>query len=274
MRFLLSIILISLISKASALTIVTTIPSLVNDVKLIAPNDEVYGIPAYSHDYQLTSRDVEMLKSADLIVSTAHTHFEEKVREMVESGEIKAELIEIPKIEGMKLLKYPETEKTNYHMPIYDPYNYKLFLIEIAKKLESLNPKENYVERARDVCRKVEMINFRYNGTAIVDYPYGQYAVSWMGLKVVGIFFNSPTTPEKFKEVDYLVITRNSEKSIALIENIPHKYVIYIDSPFANNSILQKLEGIEVRKSVSTPGYNTSICILAVIVLWLLRNGY
>lgn len=274
MRLLIPIILTILVSKASALTIVTTFPSLVNDVKLIAPNDEVYGIPAYSHDYQLTPNDIEMLKRADVIISTAHTHFEEKIREMV-GKDINAVLIEIPKIEGIKLLKYPGTDKINYHMPIYDPYNYKVFLKEVAETLESLNPKESYVERAETVCKAVDELidDVRYNGTALVDYPYAQYAVSWMGLEVVGIVFETPTTPEKFKEVDYLVVTKDSEKSNSLIENVPHRYIIYIDSPFSNATVLQKLKSIEVKEEVSAPGFTFLITLLAVVI-WLLRSGY
>ncbi len=275
MKRLIPIVLIALISKVSALTIVTTFPSLANDVKLIAPNDKIYYIPAYSHDYQLTSKDVEMLKRADVIVSTAHTHFEKKIEEMVEKGEIRAKLIEIPKIRGIRLLNYPGTNRINYHMPIYDPHNYEVFLNYLARVLEELNPNGSYVENAKRVCIEVEEVvdNVRYNGTALVDYPYGQYAVSWTGLKVVGVVFNTPTTPEKFKEVDYLVLTRNSERSEALMENVPHRYVIYIDSPFSNRTILQKLKDMKVVKSSKTPGFEALTCILAVS-LWLLRSGF
>ncbi|RLI86151.1 MAG: hypothetical protein DRP01_04830 [Archaeoglobales archaeon] len=268
------LMIILLISNANALTIVTTFPSLKEDVRMIAVNDTIYSIPAYSHDYELTPRDVEMLKNADLIVSTSHTHFEERISEMKVRGELKGILVEIPKIESMKFLKYPNTERINPHMPIYDPGNYKIFILHLADVLQSLNPSERYVDRAEEVCREVDEIEISLNGTALVDYPFAQYAVNWLGLRVVDVAFNSPTTPGKFKSVDYLVLTKPlSLRSKALMENVEHKAIVYVESPFTNKSIIQKLREIEV-VSEETPGYSVIIVLFSIgVVLWL-RSGF
>ncbi len=276
MRALILMIIPFLVCKASALSIVTTFPSLKEDVKLIAPNDSIYAIPAFSHDYELTPKDVEMLRKADIVISTAHTHFESRIAEMKERGEIKGVLFEIPKISGIIFLKYPESGKINPHMPIYDPYNYKVFIRTLAEELQKLNPSENYIERAENVCKEVEDIVKKVkklNGTALVDYPYAQYAVTWMGLKVVGIAFEAPTTPKTFKRVDYLVLTRNSTKSESLLENVECSKVIYVDSPFVKKSIPEKLKDIEIEsKPEKTPSYTAVLAILALVVLCL-RSG-
>ncbi len=273
MRFILLLLsFVMVCTNVNALVIVTTFPGLANDVKLIAPNDTVYSIPAYSHDYQLTPKDVDMLKKADVIVSTAHTHFEKRIEEMKEKGELKGILIEIPKVNGIKLLNYPDGG-INPHMPIYDPENYKVFIRYLSKVLKGLNPSENYVERAEDVCRMVDEIvdSKRLNGTALVDYPYCQYAVTWMGLKVVGIAFERPTTPETFKKVDYLVLTRNSTKSKSLLENVECKWVVYVDSPFVKKSIPEKLRDIEVEKVEKTPGF-TLLTVIACLIGYFLSG--
>ncbi len=277
MRALILMIFPLILCKATALNVVTTFPSLKEDVRLIAPNDSIYAIPALSHDYELTPKDVEMIKKADIVISTSHTHFESRIAEMKERGEIKGVLFEIPKIKGIVFLKYPESGKINPHMPIYDPHNYEVFIMALAEELQKLNPSENYIERAEKVCREIEDIvnkTEKLNGTALVDYPYAQYAVTWMGLKVVGIVFGAPTTPKTFKRVDYLVLTRNSTKSESLLENVECSKVIYIDSPFVKKSILKKLKDIEVKEKTvkKTPCYTAILVILALVVLCL-RSG-
>lgn len=245
------------------ITIVTTFPSLKEDVRLIAVNDTVYSIPAYSHDYELTPKDVEILRRADVIVSTSHTHFEEKIREMKECGELKGILIEIPKIHGIKFLRYPRTEIVNPHMPIYDPNNYKVFVRSLAEVLQSVNPDGNYLKRSEELCKRIDELlsKERLNGTALVDYPFAQYAVSWLGLNVVDVAFNEPMM--RLKSVDYLVLTKPlSVRSRALMENVGHKALIYIDSPFSNKSILEKLEDIEIEESSSDQSF--------IVLKWLL----
>ncbi len=277
MRWLIIFTLIVLMAKANALCIVTTFPSLEEDVKLIAPSDEIYSIPVYSHDYELTPRDIDLLKRADVIVSTAHTHFEMKILELKANGEIKGYIFEIPKVKGLKLLNYPNSSTTNYHMPIYNPENYKVFITALAEVLQTLNPERDYIKKAKDVCREVDEIvknARRLNGTALVDYPFAQYAVSWLGLEVVEIAFEAPLTPKTFKEVDYIVLTRQNEKSKALLENVKCKYVIYIDSPFVKKSIPEKLRDIEVKEVNETPGFLAILTGIAGVLAWKLRNGF
>ena len=72
----------------------------------------------------MTLGDVAKLREADVIVSTTHAPFETQIVEMVKSGEIKARLVEILRIKGIKILKNPAISTPNYHWPIYDPSNY------------------------------------------------------------------------------------------------------------------------------------------------------
>ncbi|HIP25359.1 MAG TPA: ABC transporter substrate-binding protein, partial [Archaeoglobus profundus] len=101
-----------LLGSAKGLTIIVTFPNLEEDIKLVAPKDVIKSIVPVGvdpHTYQLTPDDIESLKRADVIISTAHTHFEMKIKKMVENGEIKAKLVEIPEIPGIKILKNPVT---------------------------------------------------------------------------------------------------------------------------------------------------------------------
>ncbi|MEM1703052.1 MAG: zinc ABC transporter substrate-binding protein, partial [Zestosphaera sp.] len=115
--------LISYSSNSTGITIVVTFPNLADDVNLImCDSDRVYSLLPPSidpHDYSLTPADVKLLEQADLIISTAHTHFELRISELRDQGVIKAVVIEIPKVSGIKLLQNPSTGLPNLHMPIY-----------------------------------------------------------------------------------------------------------------------------------------------------------
>ncbi|MET1100861.1 MAG: zinc ABC transporter substrate-binding protein, partial [Pyrodictiaceae archaeon] len=113
------------------LLIVTTFPNLVWDIKqLVCKDDRVKSIVPLGvdpHEYQLTPSDIQLLAKADIIVSTAHTPFEEDIRSLTLEGKLYATLIEIPRIPGIRILRNPVTGQPNYHMLIYDPENYKIF---------------------------------------------------------------------------------------------------------------------------------------------------
>ena len=61
-------------------------PNLAYDVGLLACEDDriVSLAPAGSdpHEYQLTPEDVELLRRADLIISTGHVPFEARIKEL------------------------------------------------------------------------------------------------------------------------------------------------------------------------------------------------
>jgi zinc/manganese transport system substrate-binding protein len=279
-RLIASIVIVFALSfQAYGLKIVVTFPSLKEDLKAIAPNDSIYAIPAFSHDYQLTPVDVEQIKSADVIVSTAHMHFELKIREVVESGEIKAELIEIPKIKGIKLMKNPETGQINLHMPIYDPQNYKTFIFYTAGILQKLNPKGNYVERAEEVTKEVDEIvknAKKLNVKAVADYPYTPYAVGWLNVSVVHLIvkeYSLPTSPDVkniFEEdIGLVVVTKPlSAKSEVLIDFAREKGIpiLYVDSPLVEKSIPEKLRSFSLEEPKKTPGFDLTLVISALLL--------
>ncbi len=290
MRWLVLLPLI-LIPTANALNIVVTFSNLKYDVSLIAPNDTVVSIvkPGVDpHSYQLTPRDVEVLERADVIISTAHAPFEFKIEKLVRAGEIKAELVEIPKIPGIVLLRNPMTGKVNLHMPIYDPHNYEVFLRYVAKVLERLNPKGNYLSRANRVCEEVERIvrnTKKLNALAVADQPESQYAVRWLNVSVVGFLVRSPelpALPEDVKRVErelgrvQLAVvldtkTQASEmlKRMAEERGVP---VLVVPSPLEDSSVLKKLEIIskEVEslkgRAKSSPGFEAVALLVALAV--------
>ncbi len=291
--FIILIALFVIIPHVNALNIVVTFPSLYKDIKQIAPDDNVYALAINSdpHQYQLRPEDFEALKKADLIISTAHTPYELKIEELVKSGEIKAKLIEIPKINGIKILKNPETGQPNLHMPIYDPENYKVFLKFVAETLQSLNPDGDYVKRAEIIAKEVDKIvkkTKRINTTAIGDFPFTQNAVSWLGVEVKYLVIkesNLPATPEISKirdliekgKVGLVVITKpvKSKPSRYLLElaeenGVP---VLYVYSPLVNKSILERLEDISnnytsMNEAKKAPGFELIIALISLFVLW------
>lgn len=267
-----TILLLSLVSQLligkpnSGLTIVVTFPSLVYDIKqLLAKDDKVISITppgADPHHYQLTTEDVEVLKKADLIISTAHTPFEINIRKLKLEGEIKAVLIEIPNIKGIKLLKNPMLNQYNYHMPTYDPNNYKIFIKYIASVLEKLRPSYavyyhsqalKIIERVNNIIKSTRVINV----SAVADLPFTEYAVSWTGIKIKFLIIKEHgvyATPRDLKEIEnamkngiikiavitYPVVTPASKmlKDLANKYNIP---IIYVYSPLSLNSTISKL---------------------------------
>jgi len=66
--------------------VVVTFSYLKPDVERLLCNGVVYAIAQVGvdpHEYQLKPSDIDVLKNADIIVSTAHTHFELDIREHV-----------------------------------------------------------------------------------------------------------------------------------------------------------------------------------------------
>ncbi len=294
MRFLPIIVLVA-VQVASGLNIVVTFPNLKEDIKLIAPNDNVTSVakPGVDpHLYQLTPNDVKMLKNADLIISTAHAPFEIEIRNLIKSGEIKAKLIEIPKIPHIKILKIPGTEIPNYHMPIYDPKNYETFLKFVANVLEEMNPRGGYIGRAVEVCRKVDEIvakTKKLNIKAVADTPAVQYAVSWLNVTIVHLLVKAPGVPatpkdimdveKAMKDVQLVVVTNDSIASKTLLRLAKEygKPVLTIPSPIEDKSVLKKLEIIskevsELKPSRETPGFGSIVALIAVVLIACSRS--
>lgn len=254
------------VAADSGLTIVATFPGLADDINLIkCDSDRVYSLlPATAdpHEYYLRPSDLEMLRQADLIISTAHTHFELEISELVARGELNATLIEIPKIEGIKILKNPATLMDNLHTPTYDPQNYMIFLNNVSKLMGRLNPScHNAYEVNYELLKKrVEsLINSKPRPAktliGMATEPVAQYAVEWLGINLSKLLIPeeglSPTPATileiensvKNHEIDVLVVVENGTYSSYLINlgREHHVPIIEVPPPYESGSTLDKL---------------------------------
>lgn len=202
--------------------IVVTFYSLKEDVEqLLCGRGVVHSLipPGVDpHEYQLTTADISVIESADLIVSTGHTHFELEIKDMVAKGEIRAKLFDIVENVPLTLRKNPVTGLPNYHMPIRDPYNYVSFILALARALTEVDPEraDCYLRNAVEVSRKVyELISplaGRFSGDVIVDKPHAQYIASWLGFNVVLVLKyeeEAPVTPDVVEKAASLIRSKN-----------------------------------------------------------------
>jgi len=278
--------------RGGGLFVVVTFPGLAQDVGLLVCEDDyvVSLVPpgVDPHEYQLRPGDLRLLEDADLIISTGHTPFEARIRELVEAGELGGVLVEVPSIPGIRLLENPATGQPNYHMPIYDPLNYVRFVEYVSGLLADMRPSRagDYEEKAEEVVRTVgEMVEEapELGLRAVADMPVVPYAVSWLGVDVAYVMLKEPcvpATPGELMEVEeamaegevglavvcYPVATSSSEQleDMAREHGIP---VLYVPSPMSQGSIPDKLsEVLEGARALSTPevGGATSLGPLAL----------
>jgi zinc/manganese transport system substrate-binding protein len=314
MRKLAAALLISLLptlplNSGSGVKILVTFSNLAYDVKLIScPTDEVdYLVPPGldPHEYELRPGDMEKLREADLIVSTAHAPFEASIKGMISRGELKARLLEIPWIEGMNILRNPMTGGPNYHMPILDPSNYIKFMRALRDSLKEMNPScgDQYDEKFEEIRRKVdELLKApKLNLTALASDPRAQYYVEWLGIDVKYLLVKeeeTPITPSELaeiynkarnKEIDLIIVvgdenTASNRKAMEISEEFGIR-VLKVPSPTEQGSVLDKLNAVisslgevEVaregahRTYVYTYIIAASLLALAILVLAYLRK--
>ncbi|RLE85871.1 MAG: ABC transporter substrate-binding protein [Thermoprotei archaeon] len=254
--------------RGEGLLIVSTFPSLAFDIgQLAEPDDKIVSLIPEGvdpHEYQLTPEDISVLRSASMIVSTAHTSFEVRIRELAESGEIPAVLIEITSIPGIKIKTNPSLNTPNYHTPIYDPENYKIFIRYLGNRMAELRPGKGYIERSRRIIREIDRIvaeTPKVNLTAAALTPLVQYAIEWTGIRVKYLLMKEhevPVTPgdiiaieeaAKRGEINIIVSLKLDRKTAPAlkIEELALKYglrIIEIPSPLDMSSIPAKLRRI------------------------------
>jgi len=200
------------------LHVVVTFPSLKPDVEmLICPDDTVdYIAPpgVDPHEYQLTPADIEKLKKADIVVSTAHTKFELDIRRLKSEGIVRALLVEIPNITGIKVRYNPALGVPNYHWVIYDPNNLRVFAAALINELGNLRPE----------CRDTYTKNFDYlndlisqlledapnlsDATFVASTPVMQYAIEWTGARMGALVLKEegvPPTPQDLNQISHLL---------------------------------------------------------------------
>jgi len=251
------------------LLIITTFPSLAQDLELlVCDDDEVISlVPAGAdpHEYQLRPSDLEVLREADLIVSTGHTPMEVEIRDMVDRGELGATLVEVPGVPGMRFLVNPSTGQPNYHMPIYDPVNYERFIAHLSTVLAHLRPERRveYEENARRLRDCVEGLLGRapkLDFTAVADLPVVQYAVSWLGIEITSFVLKEPGAPATpgdlmeleealaNHEVDLVIVCQptvaSASKELEALAKEHGLPILYVPSPMEPSPILDKLSVI------------------------------
>ncbi len=253
----------------NGLLIVVTFPSLVNDIEQLVSNDDrvISIVPPGTdpHEYQLTISDIEILQKADIIISTGHTSFENRIRELVNNGEIKAVLIEIPKINDMKILNNPATGLPNLHMPIYDPINYITFINNITETIQKLRPTlaNTYNANRLSIISKIAYLLAsapRIYLEAVADKPLTQYAVSWLGIEIRYLIIKEPGVPATPSDLSIIrnemakghinlaIVTEPAiDASSQQLIDMANEYnitILYVPSPLSNATIIDKLTNI------------------------------
>ncbi|MGC9121438.1 MAG: metal ABC transporter substrate-binding protein [Thermogladius sp.] len=250
------------------LRVITTFPGLKYDVQnLVCEGDVVESLlpPGVDpHEYSLTPGDIAKLQQADLIVSTGHTGFEQKIEELWRSGVIKGVLINVLEIPGLTIFTNPSTGQPDYHMPTYYPLNYIALVRNVSETLASLNPAASqcYMSRALNVTARVADLYVStppLRGKAIGDLPYTIYVAKWLGLDMVGLVMKEeglPATPGELStyqemmrngSIAYVLVTAYGSDSPTVstqLENMAASYgvkVIKLYSEVYPNSILDKL---------------------------------
>lgn len=220
--------------ERKGLLIVVTFPSLEGDVEALACQGDVVeslvppGIDP--HTYSLRPSDMELLREADLIVSTGHTPVELRIRELVASGELKARLLDITELKGVRVYVNPVTGKPNYHSILYDPNNYIIFVETLSEILSDLRPScaQHYnltatsiVEGVLEAVKRVP----RMDVTAVADNPIVQYAVEWAGIHIELVLVAEeglPPTPALVEKARALLSTGNASL-VVVVEGKPGK---------------------------------------------------
>ncbi|ASJ09119.1 ABC transporter substrate-binding protein [Thermococcus siculi] len=181
--------------------VVTTIAPLAGIVRDAFGDsvDVVYIIPpgADPHEYQLTASQIELLKKADVIVTTGgHLPVEKRIGELKEEGTIIGEVLFLDdyKREGFRYLKeHWYNGKDNPHGVWLDPTNALAIAKATEGALEDADPTRAsiYAREYRSFEERVNAIVSAYralvseNLTAVIQMPPDQYAIEWLGIKAV-----------------------------------------------------------------------------------------
>ncbi len=291
-------------ASSQGVVVVTTFQYLADDVRqLICSGDRVYSLVPIGvdpHEYVLTPKDVELLRNSDLIISTSHTHMERKIYELRLNNELNASVIEIPKLPNINLRYIAGTNVINYHAVTYDPDNYIVLMKSVAGELSKLRPEcsNTYEKNLNEVVRYVENLKkeviITNNLTAVGSSSIVQYAVEWLGVRIITNLVVDPEaspTPGDISYVEKILSSRsvniaiitdgkshldNVLSELALKHSIP---LLKVPSPIAPGSTNVKLETVvnrfkDVRvvgADISSEGYHQgltiAITLIALIIL-------
>jgi zinc/manganese transport system substrate-binding protein len=206
---------------ASAQKIVVSFPAYDIVLKEAFPNADVILLTkgvSDPHEYQLTPQDLQMLKALterDVIISSMHAPFELKIAEMAKSGEIKAKLIYLTKIQWYltwdgELVKGAEHDHGEHDHGKHDHGAHKhdygglnlhdhgvfppnvFILIEEVSKATGLKPDQNFIQKLKQL--NATYAN-KFSGKAIAINPAAQYVLYWLGFRDIALFIKEPGVP-------------------------------------------------------------------------------
>ena len=189
---------------ASAQKIVVSFPAYNIILKEAFPNADVILLTkgvSDPHEYQLTPQDLQMLKALterDVIISSMHAPFELKIAEMVKSGEIKAKLIDLTKVQWYltwdgALVKGAEHDHGGVNMHDHGVFPPNVFaLIDEVSNATGLKPDPNFIQRLKQL--NATYAN-KFSGKAIAITPTAQYILYWLGFRDIALFIKEPGVP-------------------------------------------------------------------------------
>ncbi len=257
---------------AEGLIVVITMPGFEDDIRsLLCRDDNVYVIapPGVDpHEYQLRPSDLDLLHKADLVISTGHAPFELQVERMAEEGAIRAIVISVP--DAARIIhRNPVTGQVNLHAVIYDPRNLASLLEKVADTVASLRPDCATAYRANlaRILGELERLAEEYAGslnlTGVGEGPGVQYAVEWLGVRLLTLLKPEHGVPVKPSLVAYaerlaeegrldLVVVFEGSKSPAAkaLRDIAERYrvgVLDVPSPLAPGSMVSKIKTVVER---------------------------
>ena len=175
---------------SGGLVVAASIPSLADDVRLLlCPGDTVFSIvPAGvdPHSFQLSQRLLQRVEEADLVVLMGRAPFEVKLEKLVPRDRV----LVVLGLEGLRIARNPVTGAPVYHMPVYEPRNYRVFVEALASRLEGLRPgcAGVYREKLRSIEERIAVLEnasgLLSGVPAVGSTPVVVYPAEWLGLRL------------------------------------------------------------------------------------------
>ena len=235
-------------------TVAVTLPYLSHVIKVIG-GDRVKVISlipptANPHSYEPPMKELlSYLSSVDIIFMTGPSHLaiEKRIKDLKNSGIIKAEIIDYQTYEkfGLKLLKNPRTGLINPHGYVFSLSDLKAIAITAAEELSRIDPAgadyyrlrlKTYLELLNDeltACRVGNGLN------VVIISPVLQYVVTDLGFNLTYILLPSVEVEPTQNDLAHLREILTSERRVVVIGSD----VIVSKDP----KILQFLESINIK---------------------------
>ena len=261
--------------------VVITFPSLYKDVKyILCDNEELYLVAPPSidpHSYQISPRDLEALREADLVISSGHSPLEVKLESILG----KKRILDISKIEQVEIKLDIKTGQPNFHLFFLDPDNYIAILSRIVDELNSINKHctsyhnrklEEIIKIVENAKKRVEVSNI--DGKVIVSSSLLQYVIEWIGFSIEEYLARDYRDSISLRDIkrisnmlrrgsiEYVVVALNEEGrplskldkvllDIAAKENV---YVLKINLSLSSKAVYEIIS--EISREVVTLGDN------------------